>query len=113
MKTAALPLAPSATYTRLSAQIDQLSASAPEPAAEIAELRVRVNEPERKFDELKYRYRRSVRMWSGSPQWTARRPGWSLAGWCGIGCHAGRWDSMVRISLISSARVVASTGLTR
>jgi ABC-type phosphate transport system auxiliary subunit len=48
---------------RLQAQIDQLVASTRERAAEIAELQVRLTDLELRFDSLKTRHRKNVRMW--------------------------------------------------
>ena len=48
---------------RLQAQIDQLSASQRERAAEIAELHVRLNELEHRVESLRMRYRKNVRLW--------------------------------------------------
>jgi ABC-type phosphate transport system auxiliary subunit len=48
---------------RLQAQIDQLSASAQERAAEIAALRLRLTDLELRVDGLNALHRRRVRMW--------------------------------------------------
>jgi hypothetical protein len=49
---------------RLQAQIDQLAAAARERAAEIADLRARLTELELRFEVIKARQRRDLKVWA-------------------------------------------------
>jgi predicted RNase H-like nuclease (RuvC/YqgF family) len=49
---------------RLQAQIDQLAAAARERAAEIADLRVRLTELELRFEVIKARHRKDLKVWA-------------------------------------------------